>query len=203
MACFKNSKKEGYTHAILEASSHGLHQHKLEGLPIKVAAFTNLSQDHLDYHETLENYFQAKSLLFTQILHKEGTAVLNRDMSFFPQLEALCQERDIPILSYGKQGQDIKILTSVVKDHGYSLQIQIETETKELFFPLAGEFQILNGLCAAGIAFATGVSRDTLFKTLETLQGVPGRLEYVGSNSQGGRVYVDYAHTSRRIKRSS
>lgn len=187
-----------YTHGALEASSHGLSQYRLQGIPLTAGAFTNLTQDHLDYHGTLESYFHAKRILFTEILpqSQEAVAVLNRDSSFYGALERQCRERGLKILSYGYQGQDFGLKSSVPTVQGVQrLELCFFQKTFSCVFPLVGAFQGLNALCAAALAWATGVSEDLLRQHFPKLQGVPGRLEQVGETPQGAKIFLDYAHS--------
>jgi len=192
---------EGYTHTTLEASSHGLHQHRLDELPFKVAAFTNLSQDHLDYHHTLDQYFQAKTLLFSRVLPRHGIAVLNADVKEFKLLQTVCQKREQTIFSYGEKGETFKILSRKPHPRGQEITLRINQITHDFFFPLIGHFQIMNALGAAGIALATGVPMGQILSTLATLQSVPGRLQRIGTTHAGGEVYVDYAHTPDALEK--
>ena len=120
----KKIADDGVNYAILEASSHGLHQNRLGGLTFEVAGFTNLTRDHLDYHKTFENYLDAKLILFRQNLKQGGTAVLNADIDVYGKIAAVCEQRGQKIISYGVGGQDIKLLNSEALPHGQRLDIE-------------------------------------------------------------------------------
>lgn len=185
----------GVTHVAMEASSHGLDQYRLDGVEVKVAAFTNLTRDHLDYHGTLEKYFEAKSRLFSDILAKDGTAVLNADIDQFSRLKSLCEKRGITVLSYGHNATDIRLIESHPETTGTKIILAYGKQEYDLHLPLIGEFQVMNALAALGIVIGSGGDATKAIPALEKLQGVRGRLELVGSSEFGGAVYVDFAHT--------
>lgn len=186
---------EGINYAVLEASSHGLHQHRLGGVTFEVAGFTNLTRDHLDYHKTFENYLEAKLILFRQNLKQGGTAVLNADIDVFGKIASVCEQRGQKIISYGTMGQDIKLISSEPLAHGQKLEIDYFGQPKSFELPLVGEFQAMNALCALGmLAAATGLPDDVIH-FIPLIKGAKGRLEFVGQTANNASVYVDYAHT--------
>lgn len=186
----------GVTHLAMEASSHGLDQYRLDGVQVKVAAFTNLSRDHLDYHEDMERYFAAKARLFSDILIEGGTAVLNADIPEYDALLKIVQDRNLQVLSYGLKGEDLKLISVEPHPHGQSIQIEVFGEAYDLELHLVGEFQVMNVLCSLGLVLAE--NRDqakTYIESLAGLQGAPGRLELVSGHPKNAAVYIDYAHT--------
>mgnify|MGYP003624109322 FL=1 len=185
----------GVTHVAMEASSHGLDQHRLDGVKVRVAAFTNLSRDHLDYHGDFAKYFAAKARLFQNLLAADGTAVINADIAQYDMLHRICQDRGIDILSYGVKGNDIKLVSAKPDTTGTKIKIAIENGEYSVHLPLMGTFQIMNALAALGIVIASGAVIDDAVAALEKLQGVRGRLELVGKTKFGAPVFVDYAHT--------
>ena len=144
----KELADEGFGYAVLEASSHGLHQGRLGGLSFEVAGFTNLTRDHLDYHKTFEDYLDAKLILFRQNLIENGTAVLNADIDVYGKIAAVCHQRGQKVISYGTRGQDIKLLSAEPLTHGQRLEIEYFGQPQTIEIPLAGEFQAMNVLCA-------------------------------------------------------
>ncbi|WP_366553955.1 UDP-N-acetylmuramoyl-L-alanyl-D-glutamate--2,6-diaminopimelate ligase [Aquibaculum sediminis] len=186
---------EGVDHLVLEASSHGLDQYRLDGLRLSAAAFTNLSRDHLDYHSSMESYFAAKRRLFEELLPAEGTAVLNADAPEFETLAKLCRARGQRVLGYGRGGRELKLLDLVPADAHLQLALEIFGRSHHLALPVAGTFQGLNALAALGLVLAEGVEPEAALAALAQVQGVPGRVEAVGVTPAGGRVFVDYAHT--------
>lgn len=183
--------REGVTHAVLEASSHGLDQRRMDGVRLKAAAFTNLTRDHLDYHGSVEEYFAAKARLFGDLLPDDGTAVLNADA---PEFDALTKLHAGPTLTYGHRGADLILRDAVPTHSGTRIDAAILGQDLDLELPLAGAFQIYNVLCAAGLAIGAGTSEDAVIDCLGKLEGVPGRMQLAGTVS-GGSVYIDYAHT--------
>ena len=184
----------GIDHLALEASSHGLHQYRLDGVLVAAAAFTNLSQDHFDYHAGRGEYLAAKLRLFDSVLSPGGTAVLNADAPEFATIEAVCRARGHAIIAYGQGPSDLRLVEAVACARGQTLTIEAKGKLHHMEFPLPGVFQALNALCAVGLATASGIDMDQALHILSTLKGVRGRLEPVAVLANGARIYVDYAH---------
>jgi UDP-N-acetylmuramoyl-L-alanyl-D-glutamate--2,6-diaminopimelate ligase len=185
---------DGIDHLALEASSHGLDQHRLDGIAVQAAAFTNIGWDHLDYHDDTDDYLAAKLRLFDGVLADGGTAVLNADSEVFDQAKAVCARRDHDIVSYGGAASDIRLHGLTNDAAGQRLQLEVFGIRSEIVLPLMGDFQAMNALCALGLAMATGGEQETALAALESLKGVPGRLDLVAWHASGAPVYVDYAH---------
>ena len=184
---------EGVTHVAFEASSHGLDQHRLDGVRIKAAAFTNLGRDHLDYHPTMEAYFAAKMRLFTELLPEDGVAVVNADNVEGAQMAGAAQASGCRVLTVGRKGDDLKLERLVPEGFAQRLSVGNESRVYDVRLPLLGEYQASNALIAAGLAIATGESAGRVLPALQCLRGVKGRLEIV-SEANGGLAVVDYAH---------
>ena len=190
---FDRLARAGITHLALEASSHGLDQRRLDGVRLSAGAFTNLGRDHLDYHATLADYLQAKLRLFEVLLRPGQPAVINADGDHSADVITSAFVRDLTIFSTGRQGLDLKLI-GVENDHfAQVLKLTYRGKRHTVRLPLVGEFQAGNALVAAGLAIMTGCDPDQVIATLETLKGVRGRLEHVGS-VHGAPVFVDYAH---------
>jgi UDP-N-acetylmuramoyl-L-alanyl-D-glutamate--2,6-diaminopimelate ligase len=187
--------RSGVTHAAMEASSHGLVQYRLDAVQLKAAAFTNLTQDHLDYHPDMDAYRAAKLRLFTELLPAGAPAIINADSPEAVNFEAGAREAGLDIVSIGWRGTDLKIRELMPRATGQRMFLTWRGEEFELDLPLIGEFQALNALCAAALALALGDDLAGVAKGLEGLQPVKGRLEFVGETSGGAGVFVDYAHT--------
>lgn len=189
---------EGVTHAAMEASSHGLSQYRLHGVKLAAGAFTNLTQDHLDYHKDFDDYRRAKMKLFSDLLPKGAPAVINADSPELEAFEAVAQKAGLATFTVGWRGRDLRISEALPRGTGQDLVIQwgggAENE-RTIHLPLIGEFQALNALCAAGIAMALGDDVHKVLDGLTTLKGVHGRLELVGQTAAKAPVFVDYAHT--------
>lgn len=182
-------------HLAIEASSHGLDQCRLDGLRLSVAVFTGLSRDHLDYHGSLKSYLNAKLRLFSELLPKEATAVLNADDEAFNIFNDACVKRGLRILTYGEKGEDLRLLESTPSDEGQDVVFEIFGKRESLHFPFVGLFQVKNVLAALGLVHAAGGNVATGVAALPSLRGIAGRMEAMGVLSNGARVYVDYAHT--------
>src|SRR5476651_1502277 len=168
---------EGVTHLALEASSHGLDQHRLDGVRIAAGAFTNLSRDHLDYHATLEAYLAAKLRLFDTLLVPGGTAVIDVDDCYASQVVAAAKKRGLKIMTVGEHGDDIKLVSGAIDGFAQIITIAHGGKTYKIKLPLVGGFQVQNAAVAAGLAIATGANPERVFAALEKLTGAKGRLE--------------------------
>jgi UDP-N-acetylmuramoyl-L-alanyl-D-glutamate--2,6-diaminopimelate ligase len=184
---------EGVTHLALEASSHGLDQHRLDGVRIAVASFTNITRDHLDYHRTFEAYLKAKLILFERLLTAEGAAVICVDHEHADTFVAAASARTKRVLTVGRRGLDVRLVDCVIDGFSQTLQIDHGGAHYRVRLPLVGAFQVENALVAAGQAIATGCEAAAVFNELEGLAGAKGRLELVG-HRHGAPIFVDYAH---------
>jgi UDP-N-acetylmuramoyl-L-alanyl-D-glutamate--2,6-diaminopimelate ligase len=188
---FRDAKKDKVDYVVLEITSHALQQHKLSTVPIEVAVMTNLTQDHLDYHKTMENYARAKGILFAS---NPKFIVLNRDddwFEFFDKYKASAQK-----ITYGEhQDAEARIDRTKLYKKGSEATVIIDHQTKlELATALPGKFNIYNMTAAASAAYLLGVSIKDIIEGAANLEGVPGRFERV-VEGKGFDVIVDYAHT--------
>jgi UDP-N-acetylmuramoyl-L-alanyl-D-glutamate--2,6-diaminopimelate ligase len=188
-------KRMGISHVAYEASSHGLDQHRAEGVPLKAAAFTNFSRDHLDYHPTMEAYFEAKMRLFDELLPADGTAgVWTGDPKSGEVMERV-RRRGAKLMTVGRDGETIRLIEQVPSPLGQALTIECEGKMHRLALPLIGAYQAANVLVAAGLALASGGAFEPTFSAMQRLSPVRGRLERAVITRSGAPVYVDYAHT--------
>ncbi|WP_336288243.1 MULTISPECIES: UDP-N-acetylmuramoyl-L-alanyl-D-glutamate--2,6-diaminopimelate ligase [unclassified Bartonella] len=192
--------KEDVTHAALEASSHGLDQSRLDGVHLAAAAFTNLGRDHMDYHTSLEDYLCAKMKLFDTILPQNFPAVIFADDIYSQKVIDYVKQAHRRVLTVGRKGQFITINRVEHQRSKQCVECRMDNDIYTFDLPLAGDFQVANALVAAGLAIATGVSSDKVFRSLENLQGAPGRLELVGKTENNAPVYVDYAHKPEALE---
>ena len=183
------------THLALEASSHGIDQRRLDGVALKAAGFTNLTQDHLDYHGVMGAYRAAKLRLFDTLLPRGGTAVLNADSDAYDVFAAAAVQAGQTVMSVGERGQALQLLERRLVPDGQRLTLRAAGAVHEVRLPLAGGFQASNALVAAGLCIAVGEDVHAVLEALEHIEGAPGRLQRVGSGAKGGEAYVDYAHT--------
>jgi UDP-N-acetylmuramoyl-L-alanyl-D-glutamate--2,6-diaminopimelate ligase len=205
----------GVTHAAMEVSSHGLEQHRVDGLQFNAGAFTNLTQDHLDYHKTMDEYREAKLKLWTYV---SQVAVINADSPEAVRFAAAARatlsspavyvshpplQRPVPTFPplrvvtagwrAGPEGLKIEEISPRPASQVLTLKWNGAVEKVEL--PLIGEFQALNAVCAAALALALSEDPLAVFAGFEALKPVKGRMEHVGATRNGAHVFVDYAHT--------
>jgi UDP-N-acetylmuramoyl-L-alanyl-D-glutamate--2,6-diaminopimelate ligase len=192
--------REGVTHAAFEASSHGLSQYRTEGLPMRAGAFTNLSRDHLDYHETMEEYFEAKMRLFSEVIEPDGAAVIWTDDPQSDEVAARARARGLRLLTVGARGETLKLAGREPTQLGQRLTLEAAGRTHKVELPLIGAYQAANALTAAGLVLATGGDLARTLACLPRVQGVRGRLERAVITRAGAPVYVDYAHTPDAIE---
>ena len=185
----------GVTHLALEASSHGVDQRRLDGLVISAAGFLNLTQDHLDYHGTMEAYRAAKLRLFDTLLPRGGTAVLNADSDAYGAFASAAVSAGQGVISVGEAGQGLRLVSREPTPEGQRLIVAHGHEVFDVRLPLVGAYQASNALVAAGLCIAAGEAADQVMAALATIEGAPGRLQRVGTGRRGGEAYVDYAHT--------
>lgn len=186
---------EGVDHVAFEASSHGLAQFRVDGVRIQAAAFTNLTRDHLDYHDTFEAYEQAKLRLFSDVLPPDGAAVINADSPSAEVFARMARARGQRLMLVGERGDDLTLIKRTPSGDGQTLAVRFAGRQHDIELPLAGDFQASNALVAAGLVLSLGADAHAVFDALHTLCGAPGRLEKVGSTQAGAPVYIDYAHT--------
>ncbi|MDJ1008051.1 MAG: UDP-N-acetylmuramoyl-L-alanyl-D-glutamate--2,6-diaminopimelate ligase [Paracoccaceae bacterium] len=192
---------EGVTHAAMEASSHGLAQRRLDGVTLSAAAFTNITQDHLDYHADFEDYFRAKAGLFERVLSEDGTAVVNLDDPHGPRMAAIAEERGQDLLTVGRDERAaLRLLRQGFEPLGQTLRFEWAGKPRQARLGLIGGFQAENALVAAGLAIATGSDPDAVFAAMERLHTVRGRMQLAATRGNGAAVYVDYAHTPEAIR---
>ncbi len=184
---------DGVSHLAIEASSHGLDQYRLDGLRIAAAGFTNITRDHLDYHQNFAAYLAAKLRLFKELLPPGAAAIINVDHEHADAVQNAAQARGLAITTVGRKGSGIRLLELARDGFGQKLQIEHQRKLYRIRLPLVGEFQAENALLAAGLAIATGDDPRAVFAALKCLDGAKGRLERVGE-SRGAQIFIDYAH---------
>ncbi|NBB51851.1 UDP-N-acetylmuramoyl-L-alanyl-D-glutamate--2,6-diaminopimelate ligase [Rhizobium sp. CRIBSB] len=182
------------THLALEASSHGIHQRRLDGVSLSAAAFTNLTQDHLDYHGDMDAYRAAKLRLFETLLPRGRTAVLNADSEAYSRFAATGLMSGLSIMGVGERGRDLTLTGRVATPQGQRLTVDVRGETHDLLLPVVGAFQASNALVAAGLCIAAGETPGRVLAALEKIEGAQGRMQRIAGAGRG-QVYVDYAHT--------
>ena len=188
-------ERMGISHVAYEASSHGLDQHRAEGVDLAAAAFTNFSRDHLDYHETMDSYFTAKMRLFDNLLAPGRPAVIWTDDPKSDEVVDHARKRGHKILTVGRKGELIRLVEQSPTALGQNLVLEHGGKSHRLALPLIGAYQAANVLTAAGLVLATGGEWPATFAAMERVAPVRGRLERAVISRAGVPIYIDYAHT--------
>ena len=191
----------GVTHAAMEASSHGLDQRRLDGVRLVAAGFTNFTQDHLDYHGTMEAYFAAKAELFGRVLPDDGVAVVNLNDPNGARMAEVARARGQRVLTVGHgAGCDLRITGSRPEATGQEVRLVWQgVQAHQVRLALIGGFQAENVALAAGLVIAAGGVPAEVFEALPKLVGVRGRMQLAATRANGAAVFVDYAHTPDAI----
>ena len=194
-------KQEGVDRLAIEASSHGLDQHRLDGVTIRACGFTNITRDHMDYHPTFDAYLAAKLRLFTEVVQEDGVAVVNADAAHADRFIAAAKARGLKLITVGRKGETIHLDRREDQGGSQALTLHYQGRIFYIDLPQAGEFQASNALVAAGLAIGLGEDAGKVFAALEHLKGAPGRMEKVAFAVSGAPIYVDYAHTPDSLEK--
>lgn len=192
--------EQGVTHAIVEATSHGLSMHRLDTTRFEIAGVTNMTHEHLEYHGTVENYWRAKASLVERVATGGGVVVLNAD-----DAGAMSAERyatGARVLRTSSAGNPAEICASdiEIRGTGTSFKVDVHGDVAEIDMPLIGGFNVDNALIALGITLAAGIGLASIAEALRTTSGVPGRMEVI-YEGQPFVVVVDYAHTPESLRK--
>ncbi|HVN19674.1 MAG TPA: UDP-N-acetylmuramoyl-L-alanyl-D-glutamate--2,6-diaminopimelate ligase [Dongiaceae bacterium] len=197
---FSEALGQGATEAVMEVSSHALAQQRVFGTPFDVAVFTNLTRDHLDYHKTMEEYFQAKRVLFEGCGTDPPRAVVtNLDDEYGTKLEKFSRKRSSSVLTYGWERGDFHAEKPDITPRGTRFDLTTPAEKVAIFSPLIGRVNVYNILAAAAAAFSRNCSTDAIAQGVAALTHVPGRFQRVDCG-QPFTVVVDYAHTDDALR---
>jgi len=192
-------KKNHCVNAVIEVSSHALALNRVDNIDFRVAVYTNLTRDHLDFHHTMEEYFEAKAQLVKRLDGPLSYAVINLDV---PEFRKLFGDFTSSFMTYSLDNRSADIyLDKYEIEHGKSIFDMVTPMGKAtVSLPLPGRFNLMNALAAAAGGLASGIDLDSVVRGLESVRSVPGRFDYV-DNGQPFAVYVDYAHTPDAIER--
>jgi len=190
-------KRQGCEYVVIEATSQAMAQDRMTGIHVKAAGFTNLSRDHISdrEHKDMDDYFAAKKKLFSVVLAKDGTAILNADSDWFHGFDGL----DRKVVSYGKTGKNIILLDSRLEGDQQIVTLAINGQIYSYSIAAKGNYQVYNSMCAIGMVMGLGFDATDVIKATNGAQASPGRLQYVGTTKTGGQVYLDYAHTYNQV----
>jgi UDP-N-acetylmuramoyl-L-alanyl-D-glutamate--2,6-diaminopimelate ligase len=188
-------ERMGISHVAYEASSHGLDQYRAEGVPVRAAAFTNFSRDHLDYHPDMDSYFAAKMRLFDEVVDGDGTAVVWTGDAKSGEVIDHVKRRGLKLMTVGPDAETIALVNRASTPLGQSVTIRVDGKDHKLSLPLIGAYQAANVLVAAGLVLATGGEWAATLSAMGRVAPVRGRLERAVISRAGAPVYIDYAHT--------
>ncbi len=193
-------KKKKVENVIMEASSHGLKQNRLDGLNFKSGIFTNLSQDHLDYHKNLKNYLKAKLYLFENLIEKKGNVITDKDIPQFKTIKKISLKKKLKLSAINEKQNNFEILSHRYNNENQLIKLKYKNLIKEINFNLIGKIQIKNILMAAIAAQKSNLNFENILKVLPELKPVEGRLEKIGKIKNNSIVILDYAHTPDALK---
>ncbi len=189
-------------HVILEASSHGLEQKRLDNLNINAGIFTNLSHDHLDYHKNMKSYFNAKMYLFRNLLKENSKIITDEENKEFKIIKSIANRRKIKKITIGQTSGNVKIIHNKYKEKKQIIKVSVNSKIFELEIPLIGYFQIKNLLMAVLTASSYGLNQSRIFNQIHKIKPVPGRLECIATLNNNSNIVVDFAHTPEALEQS-
>ncbi len=188
-------KRDGVNNVIIEASSHGLKQKRLDFLKLKAGIFTNLSHDHLDYHKNMKDYFDSKLLLFKNLLSKKGTIISDTDIKQYEVIKKIQGKRKLKILTIGSKSNTFKILNHKFFKNYQFLEIKCMNKIYKIKINLYGSIQIKNLLMAVLASKVCGLKLKNIFEKIEKIKSVEGRLQLIRTLPNQSKIFLDYAHT--------
>jgi len=193
-------KTKKIENVIMEASSHGLKQNRLDGLKFNSGIFTNLSQDHLDYHKNLKNYLKAKLYLFENLIQKRGNVITDQLIPEFKNIKKITINKKLKLHTLNDKKNNLELLSHNFKGEGQVLRIKLNSSIQDLNLNLIGKVQLKNVLMAIIAAKYSGVSLNKILNTISKLKPVEGRFEKIGKIKNQSKVILDYAHTPDALK---
>jgi len=196
----KKLKNHKIENVIMEASSHGLKQNRLDGLIFNTGIFTNFSQDHLDYHKNLKDYLKSKLYLFKNLIRKNGNLITDSKISEFHQIKKIAKEKFLKLNIIKGKNEKFKILKHYFHDETQIIKIKYKNIVKNIKLNLIGKIQINNILMALMAAEKSGLNLEKILKVLPNLKSIEGRFEKIGIIKNKSKVILDYAHTPDALK---
>ena len=195
-------KRNSIDNAIIEASSHGLKQKRLDFLKVKAGIFTNLSHDHLDYHKNMKDYFNSKLLLFKKILQKKATVITDTDIKQYETIKKIQNKRKLKLLTIGNKSNTLKILSHTIFTNYQLIEVSYQNKKYKLKINLYGSIQIKNLLMAILASKVCGLKIKNIFDKIEKIKSVDGRLQLIRTLPNKSKVFIDYAHTPDALENS-
>ena len=195
-------KKEKINDVILEASSHGLKQNRLDGLKFKTGIFTNLSHDHLDYHKTFGDYLKSKLSLFEKLLKKNGNIITDIEIPQYKRIKEIALKNQFNIETISNNNSNLEIISHEYQNEKQIVKIKYNKNIYKFETKLIGKVQIKNILMAMIAATKSSLSFKKIINTIDNLKPVRGRLEEIGTIKNNSKVILDYAHTPDALKTS-
>ena len=196
----KYLKKRKVEYVILEASSHGLEQNRLDGLLFDIGVFTNLSHDHLDYHKNMKNYLNAKLYLFKKLIKKNGNIVSDANIPQIKQIKNISEKKKLNLSLIFNKEKGIEVVSHRFKNEKQILEIMFKNKKFNFKLNLIGKIQLKNILMAVLAANKSGIKFEKIIKTLHKIKPVEGRLEKIGNIKNNSKVILDYAHTPEALE---
>ena len=195
-----NLKKQNVNHIIMEASSHGLDQNRLDGLFFNTGIFTNLSQDHLDYHKNLKNYLKAKLYLFEYLIKKGGNVITDSEIPEFKKIKKIASNNNLNLYSLSNKKNNFQFLSHEFQGEAQLLNIKYNNLIHKIRLNLIGKIQLKNIMMAIIAARKNNIDIKKIFKIIPKIKSVKGRLERIGKIKNKSKVILDYAHTPDALK---
>ena len=196
----QNLKNKNCNNVILEASSHGLKQNRLDGLKFNLGIFTNLSRDHIDYHKSFDDYFKSKLILFNKLMKTNAKIIYDKDIIYSNSLKKISKNKKLKSITLGSHNSDVKI--NIHRYFKGGQEIGFKYKNKKYIFKtkLIGKIQIKNLIMAILAAHNSNISLKKIIKSIHKIKPVDGRLEQIGNLKDKSLVVLDYAHTPDALK---
>ena len=195
-----NLKKQNIDNVIMEASSHGLKQNRLDGLLFNTGIFTNLSQDHLDYHKNLKNYLKAKLYLFEKLIKKNGNVIADKEIPQFQMIKKITLDKKLNLYSLNSKKNNFQYLSHKFQGETQLLEISHKSLIYKIKINLIGKIQLKNLQMAITAAIKSDIDIKKILKVIPKIKSVEGRFEKIGKINNQSKVILDYAHTPDALK---
>ncbi len=195
-----NFKKQNINNVIMEASSHGLSQNRLDGLSFNTGIFTNLSQDHLDYHKNIKDYLKAKLYLFENLIKKNGNIITDEKIPEFKKIKNIASNKSLNLFSLLDKKNNFQFLSHQYEGESQLLKIRYNNSIHKIKLNLIGKVQLKNVLMAVIASIKSNINIKDIFKVIPKIKSVEGRFERVSRIKNNSKVILDYAHTPDALK---